>query len=70
MQKLARHVISELANSLTIDDYKYSDTQVINMFKDAVDPTMIQIESITDDSALESVKNKFESANEPPSCPF
>jgi hypothetical protein len=67
---LARHAVAALANSLTIDDYKYSDTQVINMFKDAIDPNVIQISGIADDNDLESIKNKFESANEAPSCPF
>ena len=56
---LVRHAVSALANSLTIDDYKYTDAEVIDKFQDAID-----------DNEYESVKNKFESANEAPSCPF
>lgn len=67
---LARHAVSALANSLTIDDYRFSETQVINLFKDAIDPNIIQIGTIADDDDLESIKDRFESANEAPSCPF
>jgi hypothetical protein len=67
---LARHAVSALANSQTISDYRFSETQVINLFKDAVDPNIIQISTIANDNDLESIKNRFESANEAPTCPF
>jgi hypothetical protein len=67
---LARHAVSALANSLTIDDFRFSETRVISLFQDAVDPNIIQIGTIPDDNDLESIKNRFESANEAPSCPF
>jgi len=67
---LVRHSVAALANSIEIDDYRYSETQVINIFKDAIDPNIVQISSISDDNDLESIKNRFESANESPSCPF
>jgi hypothetical protein len=56
---LVRHAVSALANSLTIDDYRYTESEVIDLFQDAID-----------DNKFESIKNKFESANEAPSCPF
>jgi hypothetical protein len=67
---LARHAVSALANSLTISDYRFSETQVISLFQDAVDPNIVQIGSISDDNDLESIKNRFEAGNEAPSCPF
>ena len=56
---LARHAVSALANSITIDDYKYTTSEVTDLFQDAID-----------DGNYETIKNKFESANEAPSCPF